>query len=610
MKLKFINEYRSIDESISQFLEPLSLGRFTILTGTNGSGKTHLLDAIIEGNIQLMSKEGRILPTTYFDLDSIKISNKESSNNKIKKSNFNLYKEYVPYFNQIEGITLRTTYSGIGAWQQDFKFNTLFAILCDVTNENITSDSIRHKIKNDKYIFNSSGYDKNEFLTQEKQLDTLNYFLNTIKTLPSRLIKILKNFHNIAELPEWGRGTYQEVVLGQSFLKHSKNYYDKLKEVSLSLGITNDKLSNDSNRLFQKKVIDHFEKQNGKNPLIVLNDLLQEVNINEYHIKCDDELFTFSGTSFPSVVNGNIVIDIAHLSSGEKLLFSFAVIVNKFLLKIPMDDMRGVLLLDEIDANLHPSMIQKFLDMIKIILKKNENLSIILVTHSPTTIGLSKEASYFIMHQNKENRIREVEKSKAIETLSEGYITLERGLKLFDTISKKQISIITEGNNTIHIEKAIKVLNPKLLDKLEIIKEMEAISGKNQLKTLFDFFSKVNHDRKVIFVWDCDVNIRFPSHIETSNTIPFIFEKNQTNMIAEKGIENLYPQDIFSKDLLKITQDGDGRNSKKFFNYEKKKEFLKKVKNSSETSLFENFQPLIDLIENELKNGKIETSSL
>ena len=71
---------------------------------------------------------------------------------------------------------------------------------------------------------------------------------------------------------------------------------------------------------------------------------------------------------------------------------------------------------------------------------------------------------------------------------------------------------------------------------------VEGVSGKNQLKTLFDFLSRTDHSNKVIFVWDCDVNIQVH---ESNNTYPYILPQNPDNSIARKGIENIFPVNLF-----------------------------------------------------------------
>jgi hypothetical protein len=75
-----------------------------------------------------------------------------------------------------------------------------------------------------------------------------------------------------------------------------------------------------------------------------------------------------------------------------------------------------------------------------------------------------------------------------------------------------------------------------------VLSGVEGVSGKNQLKTVFDFLSKTNHANKVIFVWSCDVNYSLEP---LNNTYPFILPRNESNKIATNGIENISPESLF-----------------------------------------------------------------
>ena len=60
MKLQFKEEYLSIKE-----FESIELTNFSILTGVNGSGKTHLLNALKNGNCQIDSIDRKDI--VFFD---------------------------------------------------------------------------------------------------------------------------------------------------------------------------------------------------------------------------------------------------------------------------------------------------------------------------------------------------------------------------------------------------------------------------------------------------------------------------------------------------------------------------------------------------------------
>ena len=99
--------------------------------------------------------------------------------------------------------------------------------------------------------------------------------------------------------------------------------------------------------------------------------------------------------------------------------------------------------------------------------------------------------------------------------------------------------IFTEGNNTKFLRKALIFEN--LESEVNIIDGFESITGKYQLKTLFDFFIRAPHKSIVLFVWDCDANDVVNKLQDGNHTYPFIFAKNPDNKYSTKGIENLFP---------------------------------------------------------------------
>ncbi|NYT27309.1 MAG: hypothetical protein H0A76_05095 [Candidatus Thiodubiliella endoseptemdiera] len=67
------------------------------------------------------------------------------------------------------------------------------------------------------------------------------------------------------------------------------------------------------------------------------------------------------------------------------------------------------------------------------------------------------------MNKDGTNRIEKKSKQDALSILTEGYATIDEGLKLFDQASKNNISIITEGNNAQLIKKQLNYFSIKIL---------------------------------------------------------------------------------------------------------------------------------------------------
>ena len=133
---------------------------------------------------------------------------------------------------------------------------------------------------------------------------------------------------------------------------------------------------------------------------------------------------------------------------------------------------------------------------------------------------LFRSSDIYVVNRNEQTLIEHQTRQKALEILSEGFITLDEGLQIFDQFSKKELTIFTEGNNISFISKALEILDSELLDSIEIVNSLKDRTGKTQLKTLFDFFTKMPHKNKVLFIYDCDVTTNFT---EVNKTFSFTF---------------------------------------------------------------------------------------
>ncbi|MBK9356820.1 MAG: ATP-binding protein [Bacteroidales bacterium] len=92
----------------------------------------------------------------------------------------------------------------------------------------------------------------------------------------------------------------------------------------------------------------------------------------------------------------NKTIDFKDISSGEKTIMSLA-FLHYYAQK--KKSYKKLLLLDEPDAHLHPSLTKQFLEVVDKFLIKQYGAKVIMTTHSPSTIGLCDEDSIFIMEQ-------------------------------------------------------------------------------------------------------------------------------------------------------------------------------------------------------------------
>ncbi len=224
------------------------------------------------------------------------------------------------------------------------------------------------------------------------------------------------------------------------------------------------------------------------------------------------------------------------LSSGETIMMTL--LLTSFNRSIGCCQPR-LLLLDEVDCVLHPSMISALISG----LKSFDGMRVIMATHSVTTVAVCEEDEIFRLVRSQNNfKIGRVTKSEAIEELSEGLATIEKGLKIAIS-DAAPITILTEGNNAHHLERWASLYFPQ---EVAILDNLRDITGASQLKVYGQLLSRVKTNSHILIVWDCDAKETAENFKDNAgnpqNVTAFSFPKRE-NSIASRGIENMYDED-------------------------------------------------------------------
>jgi len=563
MLLKFQSKYASIDQFHST-----EITNFTVLTGVNGSGKSHLLEAIEKRNVIIEGLENAHI--VLFDYESFRLDNEPS----------------------FTGHQLSAERES--AWQfyeQHIKNNAVnWRNQIGEQHTNITE-----KAKTEKRSFWAAG---SEFLSNYK-----NQFRNFVK---SDNFKDNMQAQGVFELAKKLPFSVDEISHDE-FVKRYKPYAFKKDFLPAQIG----KIFWDYYVKFRSNQVNQYEnsvnKKNypalsevdfialhGEKPWELANKVLKAFDALTYEFRSPegDDFFGVYQLRLIHTEIPDLEVDFEKLSSGERILLALVASIYK---ASSDNNFPDLLLLDEIDASLHPSMIKNMLNVIEDIFLPR-GTKIILVTHSPTTIALSPEDSIFIMNRTGENRIEKKSQKEALSILTQGYATIEEGIKFFDEVAKTKLTIITEGNNTSYITKMLELYD---VCDVEVLQGIEGASGKNQLRTLFDFFSRMDHKNDVLFVFDCDVSYRLQ---DSGNTYSFKFSCNKENDIATTGIENLFSSKLFEGFITTVSKpDGselktfhspskggfekfviERNNKQDFKNFELLLQFVKKLRNESE----------------------------
>jgi energy-coupling factor transporter ATP-binding protein EcfA2 len=123
------------------------------------------------------------------------------------------------------------------------------------------------------------------------------------------------------------------------------------------------------------------------------------------------------------IETGAVVTTLA-LSSGEKTLLALTLSLYSGSHMIGSIEQPNVLLLDEADATLHPSMIRSLLQVIQEVFVNQYGVRVILTTHSPTTVALAPEECLYSMRRSELPRLAKTTRDAAVSSLTAGISTL------------------------------------------------------------------------------------------------------------------------------------------------------------------------------------------
>ena len=280
------------------------------------------------------------------------------------------------------------------------------------------------------------------------------------------------------------------------------------------------------------------------------------------------------------------------LSSGEKVLMALCLAsFNQYLgRRLPK-----LLLLDELDAVLHPSMVAALVTTLKTLFVP-QGTKVLMTSHSAMTVAALDEADIFrVVRTGGDVNVSPTTKSEAVSELSEGLATIDVGLRIA-AYDGARVTILTEGHNTKHLKRWVELHFSK---DVHVFEELPEHRNDNQLLTYGRLLGKMSTNTHFVIVWDCDaankaetLRRELPS---AAKVTPFAFKKRQDNTMAHKGIENNYDERIL-KPYSTTTTRSDGTVLGRGFQSNRKTEFSNHVLEHGTSEYFSNFQDLRDIV--------------
>lgn len=518
MQLSYVRDFLSITS-----FKPVELATFTVITGVNGAGKSHLLRGIADGSVSVgdIQKDEIVLFTN---------------------ENFRLE-------NQGELTTENAVQERFGAWdmfQQATNYNLVGNLSSLRVNmlQSIEEQILAAAARSQKPIWKLGEGDG---LTAE-ELERLRNYRRAVETFVVNHNQLRGNHQALSILTLAKKiDFFIDQISKEQFyeLYEPRHFKENFLPSQLTLAFADyySKLDDNDYRKFRNSTKgesnpvlsdDDFVKRHGPRPWDVINQVLTQIGTVPYRINSPEGISRHDRFQAKLVHQSDPRISphFEDLSSGEKVLIALVVSVYK---ATSDRNFPKLLLLDEIDASLHPSMMQGMLNIIEDVFVAS-GVATILVTHSPTTIAMAPDESIYVMRQSGEDRLDRRTRADALEILTEGFVTLDQGMRLLDAAARTKVSVITEGKNTEFLRRAFTIYG---VTGVEVISGVEDVSGSTQLRTLYDFFVRLPHRNIVVFAWDCDAD-KFRSLASRNNTFPYVFAKNPDNSVARRGVENLF----------------------------------------------------------------------
>lgn len=177
-------------------------------------------------------------------------------------------------------------------------------------------------------------------------------------------------------------------------------------------------------QLSEYEIIDKI----GERPWVVLKEIIKE---SKLPFEFNDPSKSGIREGFQLKLTHQILkeeINFNDLSSGEKVLIALVFyLYNSQEKKL----FPKLLLLDEPDAHLHPSMSQQFLNVIKNVLVDKFGVQVIMTTHSPSTVILAPNESIYEMSRIEPRIRKSPSKNHSVSLLTAGLVYVGEGTKYF-----------------------------------------------------------------------------------------------------------------------------------------------------------------------------------
>lgn len=202
----------------------------------------------------------------------------------------------------------------------------------------------------------------------------------------------------------------------------------------------------------QKETEEKIKRAIGEKPWVVLREIIRE---SKLPFDVNDPSSNGLRDGFQLKLTHQILneeINFTDLSSGEKVLISLVFYLYNSQEKQVFPKL---LLLDEPDAHLHPSMSHQFLNVIKNVLVDKFGVQVIMTTHSPSTVVLAPNDSIYEMSRVEPRIRKSPSKNHSVSLLTAGLVYVGEGTKYFLVEDNDDVSFYSFVYNQLTTENQI-----------------------------------------------------------------------------------------------------------------------------------------------------------
>lgn len=377
MKIVVSATYKSIPRGIS-----FDLPSFCVLTGKNGSGKSHLLEAIANPSSVKAYNDGvELTRIHHVGFNGLNPQVDEQCDSSQVLANVK------SWWNQIDGITKH--------YKQVINNGQVFQ---DVVTQYLPQhgqNPLLHSII--AQVLKQSGKKLDE-ITEDDVLNNMSFIdIAQNQLFFSQCAMIFKAYHTRQIKNEFAE------------FRASKHGAPAIPFFSAG----------------------DFLRKFGPPPWELINDILKRANLP--YVVTSPELGDYDLPYRLRLVDKQKHVDISvnDLSSGEKVLMSLALAIYN---TQEGGSKPELLLIDEPDAPLHPQFSKLLIDTLHETIVKKAGVSVIVTTHSPSTVAMAPDNSVFEI--DRDTKIpRMVSNAHAVEILTEGInflrISFEKRKQIF-----------------------------------------------------------------------------------------------------------------------------------------------------------------------------------